>query len=82
MWNEAKLRRLRRERHGNDFSRECFIEAFRQRGIPEVVPGTVYDYYASQKPWKDFPFSPDDTYSEILHDDPADIDNDATILVR
>jgi hypothetical protein len=48
---------------------------------PEEIPATIYDYYCSQKPWKDFPFSPDDTYSEILHDDPADIDNDATVLL-
>jgi hypothetical protein len=81
IWNEAKLRRLRRERQGKNFSRDRFIEEFRHLGIPEEIPATIYDYYCSQKPWKDFPFSPDDTYSEILHDDPADIDNDATVLL-
>ena len=81
MWNDSKLRRLRRERQGKDFSRERFIEVFRQLGIPDEIPAAVYDYYGSQKQLKGFPFSADDTYAEILHDDPADIDEDATILV-
>jgi hypothetical protein len=81
MWNDSKLRRLRRERQGKDFSRERFIEVFRQLGIPDEIPAAVYDCYGSQKQLKGFPFSADDTYAEILHDDPADIDEDATILV-
>jgi len=81
MWNGAKLRRLRHERQGKEFSRERFIEAFSQLGIPEAIPATVYDYYGSQKSLKDFPFSPDDTYTEILRDAPEDIDDDAIILV-
>lgn len=81
MWNDTKLRRLRRERQGKDFSREHFIEAFRQIGIPDEIPAAVYDYYGSKKQLKSFPFSADDTYAEILHDDPEDIDEDAIILV-
>jgi hypothetical protein len=81
MWYELRLRRLRHERQGKNFSRKRFVEAFPQLGIPEDIPATVYDYYGSQRPLKDFPFSPHDTYSEILHDDLADIDNDAAILL-
>jgi hypothetical protein len=81
MWNGAKLRRLRAERQGKNFNRERFVETFRELGIPEIVPTTVYDYYATQKALRDFPFSPDDTYSQILRDDPEDIDEDAINLI-
>src|SRR5580704_3191691 len=80
--NQFRLRRLRRRRQANGLSRDEFIEAFRQLGIPDKIPATVYDYYGSQKAWKDFPFSPDDRYSEVLHDDPDDLDDDATALVH
>jgi hypothetical protein len=80
--NQFRLRRLRRRRQANGFSRDQFIEAFRQLGIPDKIPAAVYDYYGSQKAWKDFPLSPDDRYSEVLHDDPDDLDDDATALVR
>ena len=79
---QIRLRRLRRERQANGSRRDQFIETFRQVKIPDNIPATVYDYYGSQKAWKDFPFTPDDRYSEILHDDPDDLDDDATALVR
>ena len=66
---------------GRPPARDSFIEPFRQLGIHDDIPATVYDYYASQKHLKNFPFSPDDTYSEIQRDDPLDIDEDATILI-
>ena len=80
--DQFRLRRLRRQRQGKGFSRERFIEAFRPLGIPDNIPATVYDYYGSQKAWKAFPFSPDDRYSEVLHDDPDDLDEDAIALVQ
>jgi len=43
---------------------------------------TVFDYYTSSGIWKDFPLSPDDTYSQILWNDPDDIDEDAFALVE
>jgi hypothetical protein len=79
---QFRLRRLRRKRRANGFSRDQFIEAFRQLGIPDNIPATVYDYYGSQKAWKDFPFSPDDKYSEVLNDDPDDVDDDASASVH
>jgi hypothetical protein len=80
--NRVRLRILRRQRQANGFGRDQFIEAFRQLGIPDNIPSTVYDYYGSRKAWKDFPFSPDDKYSEVLHDDPDDLDDDGSALVR
>jgi hypothetical protein len=80
--NQVQLQRLRRRRQANGSSRNQFIEAFRQLGIPDNIPATVYDYYGSQKAWKDFPFSPDDKYSEVLHDDPDDLDDDASAFVQ
>jgi hypothetical protein len=80
--NQFRLRRLRRKRQANGFNRDQSIEAFLQLGIPDNIPATVYDYYGSQKAWKDFPFSPDDRYSEVLHDDPDDLDDDASALVH
>jgi len=80
VWGELKLRRLRNKRHGDAFGREHFIEAFRRMGVPDHIPAAVYDYYGSQRQLKNFPFSSDDTYSDIWHDDPEDIDADATAL--
>ena len=80
--DNLRLGRLRRQRRGGDFGREPFIAAFRQDGIPDNVPAAVYDYYGSRGIWKDFPFSPGDRYSEVLCDDPEDLDCDARALVE
>jgi hypothetical protein len=80
--NQLKLRRLRRQRQGHGFMRKEFVEGFRSLGISEKIPGTVFDYYTSQSAWKNFPLSPDDTYSRVLCDDPEDIDDDARALLE
>jgi hypothetical protein len=77
-----KLRRLRRMREGKAFTRGYFIESFRSSGVPERIPATVFDYYTSSGALRDFPLSPDDTYSEVLWDDPIDIEEDAYALVE
>jgi hypothetical protein len=79
---KLRLRRLRNQREGKGFSREAFMEAFQQSDIPENIPAAVYDYYRSRKTWKDFPLAPDDKYSEVLCDDPCDVDGDAVALVQ
>src|SRR5262249_32840253 len=58
------------------------VSSFRTFGVPDKIPATVFDYYTSSGIWKDFPLSPDDTYSQILWDDPDDIDEDARALVE
>jgi hypothetical protein len=80
-YSQRKIRRLRRDRLANGISRDQFIETFRKLGISDTFSTKVYDYYGSQKALKDFPFSPDDRYADILHDDPEDIDDDAVKLV-
>jgi hypothetical protein len=77
-----KLRRLRRQRKGEDFTREKFIDSFRPLGVPDAIPATVFDHYTSHGVWKDFPLSPNDTYSKLWKDDPEDIEEDARILVE
>lgn len=77
-----RLRRIRRQRQGKGFSRADFVEYFRHLEIPAHIPAEVYDYYVGQKAWKDFPFSPDDKYSEVLCDDPIDMENDVRALVE
>jgi hypothetical protein len=79
--DQSRLRRLRRDRQGKGFSREKFIEAFSQLRIPDNIPSTVYDFYRSQEAWKNFPFSPSDTYSEILRQAPEDMQNDGIAIV-
>lgn len=79
---QLRLRGLRHERQGKGFTREKFINAFHELGVPDDIPAAVYDYYTSQKAWKDFPFYPDDAYSEVLHDDPEDLDRDALALIQ
>jgi hypothetical protein len=81
LWNGVRLRRLRRERSGKGFTRERFIEAFRDLGIPDKIPAAVYDYYVSRKGLDEFPLSPEDTFATIHRDDPYDIDDDARALV-
>jgi hypothetical protein len=77
-----KLRRIRRERAGKGFTRERFIDSFRSFRVPDKIPATVFDYYTSSGIWKNFPLSPDDTYSQVLWDDPDDIDEDARALIE
>jgi hypothetical protein len=77
-----RLWRLRRSRQSVGLNRDIFIEGFRRVGIPAEIPAAVYDYYGSQRAWKDFPFSANDKYSDILHDDPDDLDDDASALVK
>jgi hypothetical protein len=77
---ELCIARLRRQRKG--LGRKEFVEAFRGTDVPESIAVAVYDYYASQKGRKSFPFSPDDKYSVVLYDDPADIERDARVLVQ
>jgi hypothetical protein len=71
--NQFRLRRLRSRRRAVGVNRSEFVDAFRGLGIPDDIPAAVYDYYGSLRAWKDFPFSPDDTYSEVLRDDPDDL---------
>jgi hypothetical protein len=63
-------------------SREQFLQAFREIGIPENIPAAVYDYYGSQEAYKGFAFLPDDEYSKVLYDDPDDLDEDALALFK
>jgi hypothetical protein len=77
-----KLRKVRRQREGEDFTRENFIDSFRPLGVPDAIPATVFDHYTSHGVWKEFPLSPDDTYSKVLTDDPEDIESDARVLVE
>jgi len=77
-----KLRQVRRQRKNEDFTREKFIDSFRPLGVPDAIPATVFDHYASHGVWKDFPLSPEDTYSKVLTDDPEDIESDARVLVE
>jgi hypothetical protein len=80
--DQLKLRRLRRQRQGHGFTREQFVDVFRPLGVPEKIPSNVFDYYASHGVWKSFPYSPDDAYSQVLCDDPDDIEDDARALVE
>jgi hypothetical protein len=80
--DNLRLRRIRRGREGKGFTRERFIDSFRPFGVPDNIPATVFDYYTSGGIWKDFPLSPDDTYSQVLWDDPDDIDEDARTLIE
>jgi hypothetical protein len=80
--DQLKLWRLRRERQGHGFTREHFVDAFRPLGVPDAVSATVFDYYTSRGVWKGFPLSPDDAYSQVLYDDPQDIEDDARTLVE
>ena len=77
-----KLRQVRRQRKNKDFTREKFIDSFRPLGVPDAIPTTVFDHYTSHGVWKDFPLSPEDTYSEVLTDDSEDIERDARVLVE
>ncbi len=79
--NQFRLRRLKRARQSDEFSREKFIATFLQLGIPENIPSTVYDFYRSQGAWKNFPFSPDDTYAEVLRQAPEDMQNDGIAIL-
>jgi hypothetical protein len=80
--SNLRLRRIRLGRKGKGFTREEFVEAFRQIDIPDDIPAAVYGYYRSQKGWEDFPFLPDDEYSKVLYDDPDDLDEDALALIK
>jgi hypothetical protein len=79
--SNLKLRRIRKERAGKGFTRERFIDSFRSIDVPEILAAAVFDYYSSQGVWKDFPFSPDDTYAKVLYDDQGDIEDDTRALV-
>lgn len=79
---QLKLRRLRRQRQGHGFTRQQFVDAFRPLGVSDAISATVFDYYTSRGVWKGFPLSPDDTYSQVLYDDPQDIEEDARTLVE
>jgi hypothetical protein len=79
---EVRLLGLRQHRRGKGFTRENFVESFRSIGIPEEIPATVFDYYTAAGIWKNFPLSPDDAYSQILSDNPDDIEKDARDLVE
>jgi hypothetical protein len=76
-----KLRQVRRQRKNEDFTREKFIDSFRPLGVPDAIPAIVFDHYTSHGVWKDFPLSPEDSYSEVLTDDSEDIESDARVLV-
>jgi len=79
--SNLKLRRIRKERVGKGFTRERFINSFRPIGVPETIAAAVFDYYSSRGVWKDFPFSPHDTYAKVLYDDQGDIEDDTRALV-
>lgn len=71
--------RLRRHR---GVSRAEFIRSFDGAGIPEVIPGTVYDYYKSAAISSKFGMLPDDTYEEALRKGDEEIDGDARFLLK
>jgi hypothetical protein len=71
--------RLRRHR---GVSRAEFVRSFDVAGIPEVIPGTVYDYYKSAAISSTFGISPDDTYEEALRKGDEEIDSDARFLLK
>lgn len=77
-----KLRNLRRTRQGKGFTRENFIAAFQNSDIPPSIPAAVFDHYTSQKPFQDFPLSPDDTYTGLLNTEPDDFEDDAEALLK
>jgi hypothetical protein len=77
-----KLRQVRRQRKNEDFTREKFIDSFRPLGVTDAIPAAVFDHFTSHGVWKDFPLSPEDTYSKVLTDEPEDIECDARILVE
>ena len=79
--SNLKLRRIRKERVGKGFTRDQFINSFRTIGVPETIAAAVFDYYSSRGVWKDFPFSPHDTYAKVLYDDQDDIEDDTRALV-
>lgn len=62
-------------------TRERFIDSFRSIGVPETVAAAVFDYYSSRGVWKDFPFSPDDSYAKVLYDDQGTMEDDTRALV-
>jgi RHS repeat-associated protein len=80
--DQVRLSRLRHQRQAKGFSQAQFVEAFRQLGVPDNIPAAVYLYYVSQKAWKNFPFSPDDKYSSVLHDDPWELEDDGRALAE
>lgn len=82
VFDRLRLQKLRRQRQGMGFSREEFIDAFRQLAIPDNIPASVYDYYASRKAWKDFPLSPNDDYVKVLGRDDEDLEHEARALVE
>jgi hypothetical protein len=77
-----RLPRIRRDRKGNGFTSEQFVEAFRPIKIPDDIPAAAYDNYRSRRGWEDFPFLPGDEYSKVLYDDPDDLDEDALALIK
>src|SRR5712692_7215763 len=79
MYNALYQSRLRRHR---GLSREEFIETFHDLGIPETIPGAVYDRYKSFAIWKDFSVSPSDRYKEVFRERPEDIGEDAEELIN
>ena len=79
--DRVRFRRLQNKRIENGLNREQFVEAFRKCGIQEFIPSTVYDYYGSQATYKNFPLTPDDSFFEVLSDDPDDLDKDACTLL-
>ncbi len=71
--------RLRRHRGA---SRDEFIRSFDGTGIPDVIPGIVYDYYKSAVISPRFGIVPEDTYEETLRKGDEEIDNDARFLLK
>jgi hypothetical protein len=63
-------------------SRNDFVRAFADDGIPPSIPAVVFDYYKSGVVWEDFSVAPDDTYDQALSEGDEEIDEDARTLVR
>jgi hypothetical protein len=74
-----RIGRLRRRRTGGQAD---FVQSFSGLGIGDDIPTVVYRFYASHGIWKNFPFSRDDRFSEVLYDDPDTIDDDARTLAE
>lgn len=75
------VEQLRLRRHRGT-SRDEFIRSFDGAGIPEVIPGTVYDYYKSAAISSKFGMLPDDTYEEALRKGDEEIDGDGRFLLK
>jgi len=71
-WKAAKKRGVIRPQL---FSRVQFLEFFLQRGVSENISGEVYDVLYQEHP-DCLRLSPEAGFSELLHIDPDDLEDD------